>query len=1003
MFNLSTLSAKVCLVSRIEAADKFLYAVVNMINVDAPRAVYRFTKTPSCPSPPIHVGDAVYFIDRDPPEGGATVLHDFNAQLPGRAPLFLAGAAPSIVHEHFNTLFGGSSDGAGKRFALRATAGSFAARVSCVAAPESAASYLTRLSRCYIQLREAAEVITSGDNGARIGLLPKEQLVVRAPSKRGPGRGAPVTRAAPKRVRSPAAEFIMETANVTLDGEVTPRQLEYFLMTWYNKHAFRSFELLGIPRKAVSRMLGCSRLRGSDLHNKAACGPARGGCPAKYGSWCGRCSETPIVEKPTSGGHGKVRLAGDSSLFNLHQAIIGNPFAFAGVPYHAAVRIHNATHDEEPCEEREFCGTLVRRLAALESASCEIFAPSHPEFALLSKYRSVADAVYGIKIYERPGGELCAYAFERFKIEGTCAKFIAATFGVPSAPPPEEAAPATTTLLEGGAAPATTLSGGAAPVTTRRLPDKAAAVLSLEQQAAVNAVVNMTGQPGHRITCITGGPGVGKTRVLGAIVAELARRESRFRLTAFTGKAVVRIREQTSCPAKYSGTLDRLIMKRDVSGYEHLIIDEASMVAPELFARFISAHISDSAKSGDREPVLKVTLVGDVDQLPPIGWGSLFANVLSMPEQYFPRVVLTKSYRIAGDLSTDPRGSEKLAQLFSTIKSGGELSNVFSREPDDESIRVIEHSPASALAAVIADLASERAIASPSDMVIIAPYNTTVDSLNKHGQSLFMEVDSANAKNKYSELCVGDRVIMTKNVYMPTTKIQEEDGGGLAFMNGDVGTVVAVEEGGLTVKFDSAKENALFGYRAPTPAELGEARARHPDRKLQSDDSVSESDYEEFIGLQECGADAIPMSESALHVGLLKKAFAVTVHKSQGSEYEHVVVVVPRAREDRPEERGAGAAAASPPPDRTAFLNRPLLYTAVTRARKTVTIITAGTLARDVQAVVGRMPPPRTGNLLYRTASLVPKGRVDVDALRAVQIADEKSTLQLTPHEDDEE
>jgi len=153
--------------------------------------------------------------------------------------------------------------------------------------------------------------------------------------------------------------------------------------------------------------------------------------------------------------------------------------------------------------------------------------------------------------------------------------------------------------------------------------------LTEEQQMAV------TGALRNPISIITGGAGTGKTTIIEKIVENLERTQIPHAIVAFTGKAVSRIERGIN-----SGKKPMTIHKLCYGGWDeeeqfrHLIIDEVSMLSIRLMADIYYRFIQP----------FSVTLVGDINQLPPIDRGNLFKEVLK--SKIFPVFVLTKNLRI---------------------------------------------------------------------------------------------------------------------------------------------------------------------------------------------------------------------------------------------------------------------------------------------------------------------------------------------------------------------
>lgn len=372
---------------------------------------------------------------------------------------------------------------------------------------------------------------------------------------------------------------------------------------------------------------------------------------------------------------------------------------------------------------------------------------------------------------------------------------------------------------------------------------------------------------------ITGGPGTGKTTTLSAILkkleiltgTDLKDPNSPVMLAAPTGKAAYRMWEQTGVPAHTINSAFRIIpdygcvdmeqAAEALSHIQYLIIDESSMLDTHLFGE--AARIM--AKM-DHIPFL--LLVGDVDQLAPVGHGQVFKDLLDYAEEVCPDCVtrLTVLKR-----QKDGSNIPELARFL--INGRFPSKEWFDDKPDITFV----NADANTLPGIL-----EHGVLAPKkgmleDVQIITPFRNgtmsdTVPAVNMLAQPYYNpdpEGKSITVNKPDRKFEIGSRVINKKN---RTETI----------INGSIGTVVAMNteardlfNWSLTVKFDSGDE-AVYAYG----------------------------------DLQD-----------------LDLAYAITVHAAQGSEYENVVLCVTRG--------GANAG----------FLNRNLIYTAVTRAVKRLIIL----------------------------------------------------------------
>lgn len=362
--------------------------------------------------------------------------------------------------------------------------------------------------------------------------------------------------------------------------------------------------------------------------------------------------------------------------------------------------------------------------------------------------------------------------------------------------------------------------------------------LDPSQRAAVDLMLEA------RLCVITGGPGVGKTTVTRTALDHLDARGVSYALAAPTGKAARRMEEATGREAL---TIHRLLGYRPGRGWNHdatyplghdvIIIDESSMVDVLLGEALFDAV--DPART-------RLVLVGDADQLPPVGPGNTFADLIRSGR--VPVARLTKVHRQA-EGSWVIRNAPRINR--------GEAIPL---EPADD----FRWTPIEDAAAVVDEVvriakAARARLPDDEDLQVLAPMRTSpcgVAALNTALQTAL----NPNAGRKAARIgggaraWEGDRVIQVRNDY------------GREVMNGEVGDVVRVANGVVTVRFDGR----LVTYDA------GDA-------------------------------------------GALQLAYALTVHKSQGSEFAWVVVVCHSAHAH--------------------MLERQLLYTAATRAKRGLMLV----------------------------------------------------------------
>ncbi len=403
----------------------------------------------------------------------------------------------------------------------------------------------------------------------------------------------------------------------------------------------------------------------------------------------------------------------------------------------------------------------------------------------------------------------------------------------------------------------------------------------------------------RRIVVIAGGPGTGKTRTVARLLAAAyqvaidAGRPLEVALAAPTGKAAARMTEavrhevttaklapELAEPllATKASTIHRLLGptgglefhhdSRDPLAADIVVVDEASMVSLPLMARLLDAVRSDA----------RVVLVGDPYQLASIEAGAVLGDVvgpaalagwggaLPLGPLSGGVVVLERVHRFGADSSIAALGdavrSGDADRAINLLADGG--SDVTWVRPDDgPGVRAIEQTVTDGAAAVVrAALAGDRTagLAGAGDLKVLAatrrgPFGTFDWSDRIERRLGRAEPRVQTGKRWY----IGRPVIVTANDSFN------------ALSNGDTGLVVATE-GGSTVAF-RATDDAPVATRDLQPSQLAQ----------------------------------------------VETWWSMTIHKSQGSEFRHVVVSLPKA--------------GSP------ILTRELLYTGITRAREQLTIV----------------------------------------------------------------
>ena len=369
----------------------------------------------------------------------------------------------------------------------------------------------------------------------------------------------------------------------------------------------------------------------------------------------------------------------------------------------------------------------------------------------------------------------------------------------------------------------------------------------------------------NALTLITGGPGTGKTTTLLCLLELLEANGLSFMLAAPTGRAAKRMSQLCKRETKtlhrmleavFDESQQRAVFRRDRQNplnADVVIIDEASMLD-----LFLASSLLDAMK-----PHTRLVLIGDSDQLPPIGPGSFFAELLACPD--IPKVRLTDIFRQA-------LGSDIV--INSHMINKGEMPPIKKNSGDFyfASARSAETTASSVLTLMTERIPLKFGI-EPEDIQVICPSRQLACgtmSLNRILQQSLNPQSAGKSEIRYGEVVfrTGDRVMQVRNNYDLVWRRTDSPEIGTGIFNGDTGVIVYIDNASnvLVVRYDDKEADYTF-------------------------DEISQ----------------------------LEHAYAVTVHKSQGSEYPAVILPLFSS------------------PQR--LLTRSLLYTAVTRAKKLLVIV----------------------------------------------------------------
>ena len=381
---------------------------------------------------------------------------------------------------------------------------------------------------------------------------------------------------------------------------------------------------------------------------------------------------------------------------------------------------------------------------------------------------------------------------------------------------------------------------------------------------------------------LSGGPGTGKTTTINMIIRYFESEGMDIFLAAPTGRAAKRMTEATGFEAK---TIHRLLELNSAlsdddtrrANFERnqenpleadvVIIDEMSMVDIQLFQALLKAIL----------PGTRLILVGDVDQLPSVGPGQVLRDLMN--SEAFPMVTLEKIFRQAGesDIVVNAHRINKGEQIALDNKS----RDFFLLERNDVNV-IYKH-----MIQLIREMLPNYVNATPFDIQVLTPMrkgSLGCETLNGILQRYLNPADPHKKEHSYGNTVFreGDKVMQIKNNYQLEWEIVGRYNipidKGMGVFNGDMGRVLEINEtmSTLLVEFDDGR------------------RVNYP-----------------FSGLEE-----------------LELSYAITIHKSQGSEYPAVILPLlggPKM-----------------------LFNRNLLYTGITRARNCVTILGSSETVRNM-------------------------------------------------------
>ncbi|MDD7218769.1 MAG: ATP-dependent RecD-like DNA helicase [Clostridia bacterium] len=409
-----------------------------------------------------------------------------------------------------------------------------------------------------------------------------------------------------------------------------------------------------------------------------------------------------------------------------------------------------------------------------------------------------------------------------------------------------------------------------------KLVEKRIAVIEKETGITLDPLQKkaVTQAAGHGLFILTGGPGTGKTTIINAIIRFFEDEGAELMLAAPTGRAAKRMTETTGYEAQ---TIHRMLELNGAPEDEQegqnirfernaqnpleadvIIIDEMSMVDINLMHSLLLAITAGT----------RLILVGDENQLPSVGPGNVLRDIIH--SGCFPVVELTHIFRQASesDIVVNAHKINRGEQVEITNKSRDFF--FLKRYDADMIIRVV--------IALIQEKLPRYVGAKPGEIQVLTPMRKGllgVERLNRILQRYLNPPDASKKEKTVGDhfFREGDKVMQVKNNYQLEWEIRGKYGivteKGMGVFNGDTGILKEINEFAETAEIEF--EDGRFAFYS-------------------------------FKQLEE-----------------LELAYAVTIHKSQGSEYPAVILPLLSGPK--------------------MLLNRNLLYTAVTRARKCVTVV----------------------------------------------------------------
>lgn len=387
------------------------------------------------------------------------------------------------------------------------------------------------------------------------------------------------------------------------------------------------------------------------------------------------------------------------------------------------------------------------------------------------------------------------------------------------------------------------------------------------------------------ITIITGGAGTGKTTMIDEIIHNLDLHEVPYLVTSFTGKAVARVKEVVATIAKTSAATIHLTLAK---GFNqplppyYIIVDETSMITINLLYRLCKMFKFE----------FHLIMVGDINQLQPIGWGAVFQQCVNSGKIPVYRLKINHRSMLENNIKNGiiSNANRLIKSINTTVDIGsGEYVEPFNFK--EAKNFCLHDGNIDSVYSIIRGL-TQQGINS-TQITVISPYKKFLLELNSTCQSIFNDGNNFVESGGVTWM-IGDRVMMRKNNYE------------IYIMNGEEGIVTEVSSQSIKVRFNNGAEHYFLLV-------ADDVYYNPYDTKNDDDDDVDDPNNKQN-GFNAAGRK--------LDIRYLCHCFALSTHRSQGSEWDFIILYIPG--DSNNSNNGSS------------FLDYRLIYTSFTRAKKAV-------------------------------------------------------------------